>query len=308
MVEGCPGSSSSTLSRLMQRLNPEALHIAFTAWMRDIQELTAGDIIAIDGKTLRRSFDRAPAGKGAIHMVSAWLARNRVVLGQLKVEEKSNEITAIPELLRLLEVKGALVTIDAMGCQKEIAARIVEREADYLLAVKDNQPTLAEDVKRTFEETAEEPLTCTATLEDGHGRVEMREYYQCLDLSRLRTAGDWPGLRSLGKVVSHRYDGDGRGGVETRYYISSLGAGVDRMALGIRGHWGIENHLHYVLDVSFSEDSLRVRKGDSAENMSVIRHVARNFLSGASHLKCSIKKRRKLAAINTDVLQKILGI
>jgi predicted transposase YbfD/YdcC len=300
--------SRFTLSRLLRRLDPEALHRAFAAWMKDIQEITAGDVVAIDGKTLRRSFDRAPGGKGAIHMVSAWLAKNRVVLGQLKVEEKSNEITAIPELLRLLEIKGALVTIDAMGCQKEIAAEIVAREADYLLAVKDNQPTLAEDVKRTFEESTEEQLTCTATLDDGHGRVEVREYSQCMDLSRLRTAAEWPGLKSLGKVVSYRYENGGPASVETRYFISSLGRGVKRMAGGIRAHWGIENQLHYVLDVSFAEDRLRVRKENSAENLGVIRHVAGNYLSGATHLKYSIKKRRRLAAINTNVLESILGI
>ena len=300
--------SRFTISRLLQRLDPLALHQAFAAWMKEIQDVTAGSVVAIDGKTLRRSFDRAPGGKGAIPMVSAWLTENRVVLGQLKVEEKSNEITAIPELLRLLELKGALVTIDAMGCQKEIAAEIVGRGADYLLAVKDNQPTLAEDVERTFEEAPAEKLARTATLEDGHGRVEVREYYQCLDLSRLRTAAEWTGLKSLGKVVSYRYLDGGRNSVEARYYISSLGRGVRRMARGMRAHWGIENQLHYVLDVSFSEDRLRVRTEDSAENLGVIRHVARNYLSGATHLKYSAKKRRRLAAINTDALQSILGI
>ena len=300
--------SRFTMSRLLRRLAPEAFHRVFAAWMKDIQEVTDGDVVAIDGKTLRRSFDRAPDGKGAIHMVSAWLDRNRVVLGQLKVEEKSNEITAIPELLKLLEIKGALVTIDAMGCQKEIAAEIVGKGADYLLAVKDNQPTLAEDVKRTFEEAGEEQLIHATTWDDGHGRAEMREYYQCMDLSRLRTKEEWLGLKSLGKVVSYRYENGGNRSVETRYYISSLGRGVTRMAKGMRSHWGIENKLHYVLDVSFSEDRLRVRKDNSAENMGMIRHVANNYLSGATHLKYGIKKRRKLAAINTDVLQSILGI
>ena len=300
--------SRFTMSRLLRRLAPEAFHRAFAAWMKGIQEITNGDVVAIDGKTMRRSFDRAPDGKGTIHTVSAWLAKNRVVLGQRKVADKSNEITAIPELLRLLEIKGALVTIDAMGCQKEIAVAIVEREADYLLAVKDNQPTLAEDVKRTFEEAEKESLAYTATLDDGHGRVEVREYYQCMDLSRLRTAKEWHGLRSLGKVVSYRCEIGGRSSVETRYYISSLEDGVERMANGIRAHWGIENQLHYVLDVSFSEDRLRVRKENSPANLGVIRHVANNYLAGATHLKCSIKKRRRLAAINTDVLQSILKI
>jgi predicted transposase YbfD/YdcC len=192
-----------------------------------------------------------------------------------------------------------------MGCQKEIATEIVGKGADYLLAVKDNQPTLAEDVKRTVKESEE--LIRTTTRDNGHGRMEVREYYQCMDLSRLRTAEEWTGLKSLGKVVNYRYENRGKS-VETRYYISSLGRGVRRMARGMRSHWGIENKLHYVLDVSFSEDRLRVRKDDSAENMGVIRHVANNYLTGAIHLKCGIKKRRKWAAINTDVLQRIMEI
>jgi len=298
--------SHDTFNRVFSLLDPKALHSAFAEWMKDIQELTDGDIIAIDGKTMRRSFDHAPGGKGAVHMVSAWLARNRVVLGQLKVEDKSNEITAIPELLKLLDIKGALITIDAMGCQKEIAAEIIDREADYLLAVKDNQPTLAEDVEQTFDEAADEAAH-TTTLDDGHGRLEVREYYQSMDLSRLRTALQWPGLKSLGKVVSHRYVNGGSDSVETRYYISSLGRGVKRMAKGIRSHWGIENRLHYVLDMSFDEDRIRVRKGNGAENMGVVRHVAMNFLSRAAHLKVGIRNRRNLAAISTDKLEKILG-
>lgn len=296
-----------TFTRVFARIDPAALHNAFIAWMKEIQEVTAGDVVAIDGKTLRRSFDRSPDGKGAIHMVSAWLAKNRVVLGQLKVEEKSNEITAIPALLRLLEIKGALVTIDAMGCQKDIAAEIVAREADYLLAVKDNQPTLAEDVERTFEEAPDEKLVCTATLDEGHGRVEVREYYQSLDLSRLRTASEWVGLRSVGKVVSYRYENGGKNSVETRYYISSLGRGIKRMASGIRWHWGIENQLHYILDMSFDEDHSRIRKGDGAENMGTVRHVAVNILSKAKFLGVGIKNRRILAAINPEILQQILG-
>ena len=300
--------SHDTFSRVFARINPEALRLAFAAWMADIQEITAGDVIAIDGKTLRRSFDRAPDGKGAIHMVSAWLSKNRVVLGQLKTEEKSNEITAIPELLRLLELKGAVVSIDAAGCQKAIAEEIVAQGADYVLAVKDNQPTLAEDVRRTFDEAPRAKLTCTETVESGHGRVEIREYEQCLDLSKLQTAEEWPGLRSLLRVTCHRFAGEGKNSTETRYYISSLGRGVKRLANSVRSHWSIENQLHYILDMSFDEDRNRVRSGDGAENMAVVRHVAMNFLSAAKHLKVGIKNRRNLAAISTAILQKILEI
>ena len=299
--------SHDTFSRVLARIAPDALHTAFMGWMEEIQEITAGDVVAIDGKTLRRSFARSGAGKGAIHMVSAWLSRNRVVLGQLKVEEKSNEITAIPALLRLLELKGALVTIDAMGCQKEIAACVIEQEADYVLAVKDNQPTLAEDVKLAFEQATTEVLRSTETVDEGHGRVEVREYYQCLDLSSLRTCHEWRGLKSLCKVVSYRFTNDGEKSAETRYYISSLGAGVKRLASAIRAHWGIENQLHYILDMSFDEDRNRIRAGDGAENMAVIRHIAMNYLAQAKFLKVGIKNRRNLAAISTDVLQRILG-
>jgi predicted transposase YbfD/YdcC len=299
--------SHDTFNRFFARLSPSAFHAAFVGWMQEIQEITDGAVIAIDGKTIRRSFDRAPDGKGTIHLVSAWLTKNRVVLGQLKVEEKSNEIDAIPELLKLLEIKGALVTIDAMGCQKEIASEIVDRGADYLLTVKDNQPTLAEDVKLTFEESSAEQLEYIKTFDDGHGRIEIREYYQTLDLSRLRTVNEWAGLKSLGKVVSHRYE-KGDCSIETRYYISRLDLDVERMAGGIRSHWGIENQLHYILDMSFDEDRRRIRKGDGAENMGVVRHIAMNYLSQAKDLKIGIKNRRNLAAICTAILQKIMGI
>lgn len=291
--------------RVFQRLNPETFHKAFVAWMKEMQTITAGDVVAVDGKTLRRSFDRAD-GKGAIHMVSAWSNRNQMVLGQIKVEDKSNEITAIPELLRLLEIKGALVTIDAMGCQKEIAAQIVEQGGDYLLAVKDNQPTLFEDVRRPFEEGNAGRRTETEDV--GHGRLEIREYWQTSDLSGLRGLDLWPGLKTLGRVRRRCLDLDGKIGEENRYYISSLPLGVKRMASGIRGHWGIENKLHYVLDMSFDEDRRRIRKGDSAENMGTVRHVVMNYVSQAKHLNCGIKNRRLLAAIDVNVLQEILRI
>ncbi len=173
-----------------------------------------------------------------------------------------------------------------------------------MLAVKDNQPTLAEDVKLAFEQATTEVLRSTETV---HGRVEVREYYQCLDLSSLRTCHEWRGLKSLCKVVSYRFTNDGEKSAETRYYISSLGAGVKRLASAIRAHWGIENQLHYILDMSFDEDRNRIRAGDGAENMAVIRHIAMNYLAQAKFLKVGIKNRRNLAAISTDVLQRILG-
>ncbi len=295
-----------TLSRVLQRLNPDALHVAFIEWMKEIHDLTQGDLVAIDGKTLRRSFDRA-GGKGAIHMVSAWTARNRMVLGQLKVEDKSNEITAIPALLRLLELKGALVTIDAMGCQKDIAQTIVEQGGDYALAVKENQPTLLEDIRETFRLSPSTSVREHTTREQGHGRTEIRTYRQTDVLFRLRTAADWPELRSVAEVISHRFAPEGSS-TEHRYYISSLPLGVRRLARGIRGHWGIENSLHYVLDMAFAEDRNRTRTGDGAENLATVRHLARNKLQKATFLKCGIKNRRFHAAISTEVLQRILEI
>ncbi len=195
-----------------------------------------------------------------------------------------------------------------MGCQKAIATQVTEQGADYLLAVKENQPTLFEDVRRTFAEAPREGLRYTETVDEGHGRVEIREYYQATDLSKSRAAPEWAGLRSMGMVVSHRLAGPEQNSTEARYCISSLPAGVKRMAKGIRSHWGIENQLHYVLDMSFDEDRNRTRAGDGAEDMATIRHVAMNFLQAAKYLKVGIKNRRNLAAISTDMLEKILQI
>lgn len=297
--------SSCTLRRFFQRTDPEALQAAFIGWMREMGEALAGQAVAIDGKTARRSFNRAD-GKGAIHVVSAWMGANRMVLGQLKTAEKSNEITAIPELLRLLEIRGALVTIDAMGCQKAIAGTIRERGADYCLAVKENQPSLLEDVRATFWETPLSAMTRHETVEDGHGRIETRTFRQATDLSRIRSAGEWEGLASVVKVDSHRITPDGETS-ETRYFITSLGKGVRRLAGAIRGHWGIENGLHYVLDVTFKEDGSRIRAGSGAENMATLRRMAMNFLNNAVHMKVSIKNRRMMAAFDDKVLENILG-
>jgi len=297
--------SSCTIRRFFRAVDPKALHAAFIEWMKEIHAALDGQSVAIDGKTLRRSFNRAD-GKGAIHVVSAWMSANRMVLGQLKTEEKSNEITAIPELLKLLEIKGAIVTIDAMGCQKAIVETIREREADYCLTVKENQPSLLEDVLATFEEAPEASMVRHTTREEGHGRIEIRSYTQISDLSRIRAADDWVDLGSVVRVESFRFTPDGNT-METRYYISSLSKGIRRVAKAIRDHWGIENGLHYVLDVTFKEDGSRIRKGDGAENMSTVRHVAMNFLNNARHMKLSIKNRRMAAAFDDKALEEILG-
>ena len=298
--------SSDTLRRFFQHVAPDAMHLAFIEWMKEANEVLDGQAVAIDGKTLRRSFNRAD-GKGAIHVVSAWMSANRVVLGQIKTEEKSNEITAIPALLKLLEIKGALVTIDAMGCQKEIVRTIRERGADYCLAVKENQPSLLEDIRAAFEKAPDSSKVSHMTQEEGHGRLEIRSYEQISDLSGIRSVKEWEGLASVVRVESHRFAPEGNTS-ETRYYITSLRKGVRRLAKAIRGHWGIENSLHYVLDVTFKEDWNRVRKDDGAENMNTLRHVSMNFINNAGHMKLSVKNRRMAAAFDNNVLEDILGI
>ena len=270
-------------------------------------------MIALDGKTLRRSHDR-DSGKSAIHMVSAWASENSLVLGQTKVDAKSNETTAIPELLSLLDVSGCIVTIDAMGCQKKIAQRIVSREADYVLTVKKNQGRLLEDVEDLFScgqragfEDMEHDFC--QTLDKGHGRIETRRCWTIDDpeqLSYLDTGRKWPGLKSIGMVTAERRVG-GRVSVESRYYISSLESDVRRLLQATRSHWGIENRVHWVLDLSFREDESRVRSGNASENLAIIRHMALNLLRKDRTSKTSIKARRKLAGWDNDYLLSILS-
>ena len=267
----------------------------------------------MDGKTLRRSHDRT-AGKEAIHLVRAWASENSLVLGQTRTDAKSNEITAIPELLKLLDVSGCIVSIDAMGCQKEIAQTILEGGADYLLAVKGNQGWLYDDVRDLFEGAEEAgydgvPHDLATTLNKGHGRIERRECRTTSDpacLEYLSTAGDWPGLRSVGMVRSERREGD-RVSVESRYYISSLESDAQRFLKATRSHWGIENSVHWVLDMSFREDESRVRSGNAPENLATIRHAALNLLRQDRQSKISIKAKRKLAAWDNDYLLSILS-
>ena len=297
-----------TLQRVFQHLNPAALHKAFRDWMQEIYKVSKGDIVAIDGKTLCSSFDKGN-DVAAIHIISAWVSENRLVLGQLKTAEKSNEIKAIPQLLELLELTGAIVTIDAMGCQKEIAEAIRKRGADYVLTVKGNQGNLRDDIEAVFDVVDKDMMESFTVTEEGHGRRETREYFQCGDLSRIRNKEDWKDISSLMKVVSYREEiTTGKTSVETRYFISSLGVDIERTKKAIRGHWGIENNCHYTLDVVFKEDANRTHAYDGAENLSTVRHIAMNYLQQAKDLKCSIKNRRFKAALNSEILAKILQI
>ncbi len=304
---------SDTFARVFTRIDPEQFQDCFMDWVRSISRLTQGQVIAVDGKTLRRSHDRN-SGKAAIHMVSAWATENSLVLGQTKVDEKSNEITAIPELLSLLDLSGCIVTIDAMGCQKKIAQQIVSQDADYVLAVKENQGRLLEDVADLFscgQRTGFEDMQhdFCQTLDKGHGRIETRGCWTIdspEQLSYLDTGGEWLGLRSIGMVAAERRVGN-RVSVEYRYYISSLASDAKGLLQATRSHWGIENRVHWVLDLSFREDESRVRMGNAAQNLAVIRHMALNLLRKDRASKTSIKARRKLAGWDNDYLLAILS-
>ena len=271
-----------------------------------------GEVVAIDGKTVRRSHDKA-VGKQAIHLVSAWASANTLTLGQVKTEEKSNEITAIPRLLEMLELSGCIVTIDAMGCQKEIARTIVDRGADYLLAVKENQGQLYQDVRDPFEAGDGSgleglPHDYATTLNKGHGRIERRECWAIDDpacLEYLSTAGDWPGLRSVVKVECRRETDTGTT-VHARYYISSMEASAKRQLEAVRAHWSIENSLHWSMDVTFREDQCRVRKDHGPQNMATLRQISHNLLKQETSLKVGIQGKRLQAGWREDYLLKVL--
>lgn len=301
--------SHDTFSRVLARLKPEELQQCFLRWMQAVSEVTHGEVIAIDGKTLRRSFDRA-AGKGAIHMVSAWASANRVVLAQQKVDEKSNEITAIPALLRLLEIKGCIVTIDAMGCQKAIARTIVEQEADYVLTLKANHGLLYEEVQRFFawarqRQFAEVPHAYYHTEEEKHGRVEERRYWLVSALNGFKETQDWVGLQSLGMVERQRTVA-GKTTVEVHYYLTTLAGSGQQFGEAVRTHWSVENGLHWVLDVAFHEDQSRLRRDHAAENFAVLRHLALSLLRQESTCSNGIKVKRLKAAWDDEYLARVL--
>lgn len=274
-----------------------------------VHEISSGQVVAIDGKTLRRSFDRATS-KSAIHMVSAWASANHISLGQVVVDAKSNEITAIPKLLQILELSGCLVTIDAMGCQVEIARTIVDAGADYVLAVKDNQPTLAEGVEAYFVEHSQDDFARVevrrqTTKDKGHGRQEHREYFVCRVPERLPDRARWPKLAAIGMVFVCAL----RNGVEymeCRYYILSKYLSAKRFAQAVRDHWSIENRLHWQLDVTFQEDQCRIRKGNADANFSTLRRTALSLLKNNHSEKVGIKNKRLLAALDDDYLQEVL--
>jgi predicted transposase YbfD/YdcC len=300
-----------TFARVFARLNPQQMQNSFISWVKSVSQVMKGEVVAIDGKTLRHSYDRG-ADKGAIHMVSAWASANRLILGQCKVDEKSNEITAIPELLKLLEIKGCIVTIDAMGCQKEIASQIIEQGADYVLALKGNQGGLFEDVQWLFEQAINTDFVDVdhdfcQSIDKGHGRLEIRRCWTLSNLDYLTQLPLWTGLQTIALVQSERRI-NGKVSTENRYYISSLPSNATVIAEAVRTHWSIENSLHWVLDVSFHEDASRIRKDNSPENMAVLRHFALNLLSRDKSSKFSMRAKRNKAAWDLAYLIHLLNL
>ena len=301
--------SHDRFNAIFAAIKPAEFEKCLLSWITDLQEITAGQVVAIDGKTLRRSYDTTN-GKAAIHMVSAWATANCISLGQVVVDAKSNEITAIPQLLEILDVSGCLVTIDAMGCQTQIAADIVAGGADYVLAVKDNQPTLSDGVREFFEDQMEDDFARTKvsrhqTDEQGHGREELRSYYVCSVPDDLPDRGRWTKLMAIGMVISDTLRG-GKASLEIRYYILSKMMSARRFAATVRGHWGIENRLHWQLDVTFGEDQSRIRRGHADANFSILRRTALSMLKNNASKKLGVKNKRLTAAWNEDYLLEIL--
>ena len=297
--------SHDTFNRVFAALDPEEMEKGFADRVSSIAKLTAGEVAAIDGKALCGT--RESGKKQLVHMVSAWAEGNGLVLGQRKVDEKSNEITAIPQLLAALELTGTMVTIDAMGRRREIASRIIEKKADYVLAVKDNQGLLAEQVRDSFL-----LLNCDAVSESidcGHGRVEQRRCSVLADLSVIEKASEWASLQGLVRIESERYHKvSGKIEREIRYYITSLRPDAARLNSVVRQHWGMENKLHWVLDVGFSEDPDRKRAGHAAQNFSVLNRIALNLLKQDKSSKRGIKGKRLKAAWNHPYLLNLPGI
>lgn len=305
-LDGTP--SHDQLGDIFAALDAAQFQSCFIAWVGKLTGLSA-DIIAIDGKTLRRSYQEGGA-KAPIHMISAWSAGQSLVLGQAKVADKSNEITAIPQLLDLLMIKGSTITIDAMGCQREIAAKIVDKEADYVLALKGNQGTLREDVELFFtEQKARKYRDCIVdrheTIEKSHGRIETRIVTAIGDIGWLQERHEWPGLTGIVMVESRREIG-ARTEREFRFYITSLAPDAKRLGEAIRGHWSIENGLHWVMDMVFRDDECRIRKDNAPANFATVKHMASNLLRRAPG-KDSLRVKRKMAAWDDDFLASLVA-
>ena len=297
--------SHDTFNRVFAAINPKALQDCFSHWIQDIATLSEGRIISIDGKRLCQSGQDGK--RSVIHMVSAWCSHNSMVLAQIKTDDKSNEITAIPELLKKLDIAGCTVTIDAIGCQSAIATQVVAAKADYLLAVKGNQERLLDDMKEAFATTPATEMSAHTTLEQGHGRIEKRTCSVITDTDWVCNRKDWPGLKTLVRVCSERTDkASDVKSVEERYYISSRDAGAEALLAATRQHWAIENNLHWMLDVHFGEDASTKRAGNAAQNFALITRIALNLLKNDKSKKTAIKNKRLLAGWDHTFLERIL--
>tara|TARA_B100000029_G_scaffold506757_1_gene590068 strand:+ start:114 stop:1253 length:1140 start_codon:yes stop_codon:yes gene_type:complete len=304
--------SHDTFGRVFARISPEHFQDCFTAWVQSLTPKLAeeGEIVPLDGKTLRRSYDTA-SGKAAVHMVNAWAVKSRLVLGQFHGEESLEEIAIIPELLRALDLKGCIVTTDALGCHKSTAEQVVGQGADYVLAVKENQPKLHAHLQQVFDRAddqlhADLAVDYWVTQDDKHGRCETRHYWTTDQIEAFAGHTHWPGLRLFGMVEATRHIGDHLS-VERRYYISTLDNDAQRFGQAVRGHWAIENSLHWVLDVVFNEDQSRVRMGNGPENMAVLRHIALNLLQQEKSSKNGIQTKRLKAGWDNKYLAKIVS-
>ena len=312
--------SHDTFNRVFGALCPVAFGECFMAWTQSLRSAVAQEIVALDGKALRRALN---ADQNSKVIVSAWAQSNRLVLGQLKVDDKSNEITALPKLLRALELTGCIVTVDAMGTQKQIAREIKEADADYVMALKGNHEVVHEEVKSFLDATVQEAaaarppgkppsavvagLATLQTVEKDHGRLETRTYYQSADLDWFADQGQWEGLQTIGLVEAEREVG-GKKTVERRYYLSSLPLGVETFARAVRGHWSVENSLHWVLDVQMSEDDSRARTGHAAENLATLRRLALNLLKREATKKRGIRGKQLNASWDHAYLLRLLGV
>jgi predicted transposase YbfD/YdcC len=301
--------SHDRFNAIFAAIKPAEFEACLLSWIAALHDVSGGQVVAIDGKTLRRSFDRADA-KSAIHMVSAWATANHISLGQVVVDQKSNEITAIPKLLELLEIAGTLVTIDAMGCQVEIAEKVVAAKADYLLAVKGNQPTLHAGILDFFvghmeDDFARVRVSRHETIEKGHGRTEHRTYLICDAPESLPDRGRWKGLERIAIAISDTIRG-GKPSDDVRCYITSQRLSARGFGAAVRGHWSIENCCHWSLDVTFGEDQSRIRKGHADANFSILRRTALSLLKNNQDLKMGIKNKRLAAAWDDSYLEQVL--
>lgn len=295
--------SHDTFNRVFSALDPIAFESCFLEWVKSVVKLSDGEIISIDGKTIRGS--REKGAKAAVHMVSAWAELNHMVLGQVKTEEKSNEITAIPKLLSVLELKGCIVTIDAMGCQTAIVKQIRDGQADYVIAVKGNQGQLEQDVEDTLRFC--KPVSTYKDVDVGHGRVETRICSVYTDFSHVQQPERWTDLKAIACIEATRYNKASKTEQhEKRYYITSLNADAEKIEKAVRSHWGVENSLHWVLDVAFNEDSSRKRNANAAENFSIVCRIALNLVKNETSKKRSVRGKRLEAGWDNNYLLKIL--